>query len=95
MVRPCTFFLPFLRSDDFGAMGTGSRHGEKGYFIKPTAFADVTNDMKIAQEEIFGPVAAIIKFKSEEEAIKIANATVYGLAAAVHSESESLAAPFV
>lgn len=48
--------------------------------------------MKIAKEEIFGPVAAIIKFKTEEEAIQIANATEYGLAAAVHSESAPLVA---
>ncbi|BGP36179.1 hypothetical protein JCM10450v2_000077 [Rhodotorula kratochvilovae] len=65
----------------------GSRHGEKGYFIQPTAFADVTMDMRIAKEEIFGPVACLIKFKTEEEAIEIANGTEYGLAAAVHTEN--------
>ncbi|GAA6006823.1 hypothetical protein JCM10207_009107 [Rhodosporidiobolus poonsookiae] len=63
----------------------GSRHGDKGYFIQPTVFADVTMDHKIAKEEIFGPVASIIKFKTEEEAVEIANATEYGLAAAVHT----------
>ncbi|GAA5915187.1 hypothetical protein JCM6882_001132 [Rhodosporidiobolus microsporus] len=65
----------------------GSRHGTKGYFIQPTAFADVTMDMRIAQEEIFGPVASIIKFKTEEEAVQIANDSEYGLAAAVHSQN--------
>ena len=52
---------------------------EKGYFIRPTVFADVTNDMTIAREEIFGPVLSIIPFDTEEEAIAIANDTPYGL----------------
>ena len=54
---------------------------EIGWYVKPTVFADVTNDMRIAKEEIFGPVLAIIPFKDEEEAINIANDTPYGLAA--------------
>lgn len=65
----------------------GARHGAKGYFVQPTVFADVDMGMKIASEEIFGPVASVIKFKSEEEAIQIANDTTYGLAAAVHSQN--------
>ncbi|KAM0444326.1 hypothetical protein ACHAO4_010278 [Trichoderma viride] len=65
----------------------GERHGDKGYFIQPTVFTDVTPDMKIAQEEIFGPVAAIQKFKDEEEAIKIGNNSNYGLAAAIHTSN--------
>lgn len=56
-----------------------------GYFVKPTIFADVTNDMKIAREEIFGPVVAIITYTDEEDALRIANDTDYGLAAAVWS----------
>lgn len=52
-----------------------------GYFVEPTVFADVAPDMRIAQEEIFGPVAAIIPFEGEDEAIAIANGTAYGLAA--------------
>ena len=44
----------------------GQRHGSEGYFIQPTIFTDTTPDMKIVQEEIFGPVATIIKFKTEE-----------------------------
>ncbi|KKY29150.1 putative aldehyde dehydrogenase [Phaeomoniella chlamydospora] len=63
----------------------GERHGEEGYFIKPTIFADVTQDMKIVKEEIFGPVCSISKFSTEEEAIKLGNETTYGLAAAVHT----------
>ncbi|HTZ09758.1 MAG TPA: aldehyde dehydrogenase family protein [Acidimicrobiales bacterium] len=54
-----------------------------GYFVRPTVFSDVTPDMTIAQEEIFGPVLSIIPFDSEEEAVEIANGTVYGLAGAV------------
>ena len=61
----------------------GKRIGNKGYFVEPTVFADVDNSMRIAQEEIFGPVVAIIKFKDEQDAIRIANDTVYGLAAAL------------
>jgi acyl-CoA reductase-like NAD-dependent aldehyde dehydrogenase len=56
---------------------------DKGYFIKPTVFSDVRNDMTIAQEEIFGPVLSIIPYDDEEDAIRIANDTIYGLAAAV------------
>ena len=52
---------------------------EKGYFIKPTIFTNVSNDMRIAKEEIFGPVLSIIPFESEEEAISIVNDTSYGL----------------
>jgi betaine-aldehyde dehydrogenase len=58
---------------------------EKGFFIKPTVFANVRNDMTIAQEEIFGPVLSIIPYEDEEDAVRIANDTIYGLAAAVWS----------
>jgi len=61
----------------------GKRFGSKGYFIEPTVFADVKDDMTIAREEIFGPVMSIIKFNSQEEVIERANRTAYGLAAAV------------
>ena len=59
---------------------------EKGFYVKPTVFADVTNDMTIAKEEIFGPVLSIIKYETEEEAINIANDTEYGLAGYVQGE---------
>ncbi|KAK4617518.1 Aldehyde dehydrogenase [Fulvia fulva] len=65
----------------------GNRKGDKGYFIEPTIFANVTEDMKIMQEEIFGPVCSISKFKTKEDAIKVGNATTYGLAAAVHTRN--------
>ena len=60
----------------------------KGYFVKPTVFADVANDMTIAREEIFGPVLSILKYESEDEAIEIANDTEYGLAGYVQSGDE-------
>ncbi len=65
----------------------GTRHVDKpydaGYFVKPTIFTDVDNSMTIARDEIFGPVLSVIRFKSEEEAIRIANDTPYGLAASI------------
>jgi len=61
----------------------GKRVGSKGYFIEPTVFGDVKDDMTIAKEEIFGPVMSIIKFNGMDEVIERANRTMYGLAAAV------------
>ncbi|MEL7035474.1 MAG: aldehyde dehydrogenase family protein [Cyanobacteria bacterium J06592_8] len=61
----------------------GNRVGDRGYFIEPTIFADVQDQMKIAREEIFGPVMSIIKFKDIEEVIQRANDTIYGLAAGI------------
>ena len=55
----------------------------KGSFMKPTLLVDVSNDMRVAQEEIFGPVACIIKFKDEDEVIRMANDSTYGLGGAV------------
>lgn len=69
----------------------GARHGTEGYFIQPTVFTDVHEDMKIVREEIFGPVVCIQKFKDEEEAIRIGNSTNYGLAAAVHTKDVNTA----
>jgi betaine-aldehyde dehydrogenase len=68
------------------ASGGGRATGgalDKGYFIQPTIFYDVDNANRIAREEIFGPVAAVIPFDTEEDALRIANDTYYGLAAAV------------
>ena len=61
----------------------GKRWGNKGYFVEPTLFADVTDDMSIAKEEIFGPVMSILKFKTIDEVIERANNSIYGLGAAV------------
>jgi aldehyde dehydrogenase (NAD+) len=71
------------------AGGLGRPEGiSEGYFVKPTVFADVTNDMTIAREEIFGPVLSILKYESEDQAIEIANDTEYGLAGYVQSGDE-------
>ena len=67
--------------------GEGKPEGlETGYYVKPTVFRDVKNDMEIAREEIFGPVLSIIGYDTEEEAIAIANDTDYGLGGYVHSQ---------
>lgn len=69
--------------------GTGLPAGfNKGYYIRPTVFADVHNQMTIAREEVFGPVIAVIPFEDEEDAIQIANDTIYGLSAFMHSTDE-------
>jgi aldehyde dehydrogenase (NAD+) len=63
----------------------------KGFFVKPTIFSEVQRDMKIAQEEIFGPVLCALKFRDAEEAVEIANCTIYGLVSAVWTRDIKLA----
>lgn len=65
----------------------GKRFGNKGYFVEPTVFADVKDNMKIAREEIFGPVQAIFKYETNEEVIQRANDSAFGLGAGVVSEN--------
>ncbi|MFA3836333.1 aldehyde dehydrogenase family protein [Streptomyces aureus] len=67
---------------------------EQGYFVSPTVFADVTPEMAIAQEEIFGPVVSIIRYEDEGDALRIANGTVYGLAGAVWAGDDAEAVAF-
>jgi aldehyde dehydrogenase (NAD+) len=70
------------------AGGTGRPEGlNRGYYVRPTVFGNVRNDMTIAREEIFGPVIAIMPYDSEAQAIEIANDTVYGLSANVESKN--------
>ena len=64
---------------------------DEGYYVRPTVFSDVTSDMTIAQEEIFGPVLAIMPYEDEDDAVRIANDTVYGLAGGVWSADEERA----
>jgi aldehyde dehydrogenase (NAD+) len=66
-------------------------HLDKGFFVEPTLFADVDNSMRIAREEIFGPVLVMIPFRDEEDAIRIANDSQYGLSGGVSSASEERA----
>ncbi|MFI0787963.1 aldehyde dehydrogenase family protein [Streptomyces lydicus] len=66
----------------------------QGYFVSPTVFADVTPDMTLAQEEIFGPVLSLMKYADEGDAVRIANGTVYGLAGAVWAADEAEAVAF-
>ena len=72
----------------------GQRHGNTGYFIQPTVFSGVEDDMKIAREEIFGPVQSILKFKTLDEAILRANKTNYGLAAGILTKDINNATKF-
>lgn len=63
-------------------------HLEKGWFVEPTVFSDVTNDMSIAREEVFGPVLVMIPFEDDDDAVRIANDSIYGLSGAVFSADE-------
>src|SRR5438128_2273182 len=85
--------LDARRRAHLGARGAGPPEGvpQGGYYVRPTVFGKVSNSMTIAQEEIFGPVLAIIPYGDEDEAVRIANDTVYGLAGAVWSKDEARA----
>jgi len=72
----------------------GNRQGEIGYFVQPTVFSKVTDDMRIAKEEIFGPVQAILKFETINEVIERANRTNYGLASGVITKDINKALEF-
>lgn len=71
--------------------GGRPEHLKKGYYIEPTVFVDVTNDMAIAQEEIFGPVLSVITFKDDDDAVRIANDSPFGLSGAVSSADDERA----
>uniref|UniRef100_A0A8D8URZ9 Aldehyde dehydrogenase, mitochondrial n=1 Tax=Cacopsylla melanoneura TaxID=428564 RepID=A0A8D8URZ9_9HEMI len=79
-------FIESGKSQGAHLVAGGGRAGDKGYFVQPTVFANVRDDMKIAREEIFGPVQQLIRFSSIEEVIERANNTDYGLAAAVFTK---------
>ena len=76
-------YVEYGRQDGARCLSGGQRFGERGYFVEPTLFGDVTDDMRIAQDEIFGPVLSVLKFKDVDELARRANATNFGLAAAV------------
>ena len=72
--------------------GPGLPHGlNHGYFARPTVFSEVTTEMRIAQEEIFGPVLVLMPYADEADAVRIANATVYGLSSHVQSADQDSA----
>jgi gamma-glutamyl-gamma-aminobutyraldehyde dehydrogenase len=80
-------YIEIGRAEDARVVVGGRRvlDDRGGWFVAPTIFADARNDMRIAQEEIFGPVLATIAFETEEEGVAIANATPYGLAASLYT----------
>ncbi|MGA2779680.1 MAG: aldehyde dehydrogenase family protein [Steroidobacteraceae bacterium] len=87
-------YIEIGRSEGAKLVTGGERSGNRGYFVSPTVFAGVEPQMRISQEEIFGPVAALIPFKDDEDAIRIANGTVYSLAAGVWTADISRAHRF-
>jgi len=78
-------FIDAGKKDGATLISGGSRGADTGYFVQPTVFADVTDEMKIGKEEIFGPVMSLLKFTDLDDAIKRANNTIYGLGAGVCS----------
>ncbi|WP_221892987.1 aldehyde dehydrogenase [Parasphingopyxis marina] len=79
-------FFEVAREEGLQCLTGGKRLDRAGFFVAPTVYGDVSNDCRIAREEIFGPVVALIRFEGEEEAVRIANDTRYGLAAAAWTE---------
>jgi phenylacetaldehyde dehydrogenase len=73
------------------ALAGGRKHGDKGYFVEPTVLVDATEDMKVVQEEIFGPVVVAMPFTDPEELVPRANDNIYGLAAGVWTQDISKA----
>ncbi|MEX3933876.1 aldehyde dehydrogenase family protein [Paraburkholderia phymatum] len=78
-------YVDIGRNEGASIVTGGARIGQKGFFVEPTVFANVGHEMRISQEEIFGPVASVVPFDDEEDAVRIANGTAYSLAAGVWS----------
>jgi aldehyde dehydrogenase (NAD+) len=78
-------YVDIGRGEGASLVTGGQRVGERGYFVEPTVFANVEHEMRISQEEIFGPVVSVIPFDDEADALRIANGTAYSLAAGVWS----------
>ena len=78
-------YIDIGRGEGARVVTGGARATDKGYYVQPTVFAGVEHEMRVSQEEIFGPVATVIKFKDDDDALRIANGTVYSLAAGVWS----------
>ena len=82
LAKVCSYF-DVGRDEGFVLLAGGDRPDEPGFFVRPTIFSNVSNQSRLAREEIFGPIASLIRFKGEDEAVSIANDTVFGLAAGV------------
>ena len=80
-------YINIAKAEGANCVLGGDKVEGAGWFIKPTIFTDVTNDMRIAREEVFGPVLSIIRFKDEAEALRIANDTNYGLAGGIWTQN--------
>lgn len=78
-------YIEIGKAEGASVVTGGARLGDQGYFVEPTVFADVEHEMRISQEEIFGPVLCVIPFDDEQDALRIANGTAYSLAAGVWS----------
>lgn len=94
MFKKVLTYIQYGQEDGAKLEAGGKRWGNVGYFVEPTVFSNVTDDMRIAQDEIFGPVQSILKFSSLEEVIQRANSTIYGLAAGVLTNSFDIAMTF-
>jgi aldehyde dehydrogenase (NAD+) len=88
-------YIAVGKAEGASAATGGARLGDAGYFIEPTVFANVEHEMRISQEEIFGPVLAVIPFDDEADALRIANGTAYSLAAGVWSRDMGRVQRFV
>ncbi|CAI4423908.1 AMP_1a_G0016120.mRNA.1.CDS.1 [Saccharomyces cerevisiae] len=78
-------YVDVAKSEGARLVTGGARHGSKGYFVKPTVFADVKEDMRIVKEEVFGPIVTVSKFSTVDEVIAMTNDSQYGLAAGIHT----------
>jgi aldehyde dehydrogenase (NAD+) len=84
-MRTVLNYIDIGKAEGASVVSGGARHGDQGYFVEPTVFANVEHEMRISQEEIFGPVLSVIAFDDEQDALRIANGTAYSLAAGVWS----------